>query len=106
MADSWGTASHREGRCVWFDVGWEARGGPPPQAPGGHEAMTASIRMLRKAWPGTTAWWGHLTGTWRAALPSSAGGQALVRAPTRDGLIARIAGAYQAPQPARLAAPA
>jgi hypothetical protein len=68
--------------------------------------MTAGIRVLRRAWPGTTAWWGHLTETWWAALPRAAAAEALISAPTRDTLIAMIAGTYQAPRSAGLASSA
>jgi anti-sigma regulatory factor (Ser/Thr protein kinase) len=29
LADDWGTARHPGGRCTWFDVHWQARGGIP-----------------------------------------------------------------------------
>ena len=33
MSDDWGTIGHLAGRCVWFEVGWAARGGPLLSAP-------------------------------------------------------------------------
>lgn len=57
LAQAWGTATHLGGRSVWFDISWQARGGAPLEAPGGPEGMSASMALLRKAWPGTTVWW-------------------------------------------------
>ena len=43
LADDWGTAAHRGNRWVWIDMQWQARGGPPLQAPGGCEAAGAGL---------------------------------------------------------------
>ncbi len=100
MADDWGTASVAEGRWVWFSVDWQARGGPPLAAPGGTGTAIAAITEIRAAFPGTTAWWGHQTRTWRAVLPEAAAGS-LVSAPTPVRLCQALASAYP-----RLARPA
>jgi anti-sigma regulatory factor (Ser/Thr protein kinase) len=92
VSDGWGTARHPAGRCVWFDVGWQARGGPSLRAPGGVEAMGAGSRVIRRVWPGTTVWWGHVTGTWWAVVPRTAGAAALIDAPTPEVLISKIVG--------------
>jgi serine/threonine-protein kinase RsbW len=106
MSDGWGTAAHLAGRCVWFDMDWRARGGPPLEAPGGHEVMTTDIAVLRRAWPGTTVWWGHLSGAWWAFLPGTTGGKGLVSAPTRDALIPVLSAEYESLHPAGLASSA
>ncbi len=106
MSDGWGTAVHLGGRCVWLDVNWQAKGGPALEAPGGHGVMTADIRALRRAWPGTTVWWGHLSEAWWAALPGVTGVEGLISAPTRDALIPILSTAYQALRPAGLASSA
>jgi anti-sigma regulatory factor (Ser/Thr protein kinase) len=100
MADDWGTASAPEGRWVWFSVDWQARGGPTLAVPGGADTAIVAIAALLAEFPGTTAWWGHQTGTWRAALPGATGAS-LVSAPTPVRLCRALAGAYP-----RLAPPA
>ena len=44
LADDWGTATHPGHRWVWVDIQWQARGGPPLQAPGGCEAVERGHR--------------------------------------------------------------
>jgi hypothetical protein len=100
MADDWGTASARAGRWVWFSVDWQARGGPPLAAPEGTGTAITTSTEIRAAFPGTTAWWGHQTRTWQAALPEAAGGS-LVSASTPVRLRQAVARAYP-----RLARPA
>jgi anti-sigma regulatory factor (Ser/Thr protein kinase) len=87
LADDWGTASRPHRRWVWADVRWEARGGPPLVAPGGLDAAVAGNALVRGAFPGTSVWWGHLTGVWWAAVPGPTGAHALIRASSRDDLI-------------------
>jgi serine/threonine-protein kinase RsbW len=94
MADDWGTASRPNRRWVWADVQWQARGGAPLAAPGGLEAAIASNAMIRKACPGTSIWWGHLTRAWWAAVPGSTNAHGLICAPTRDSLIQSLVRAY------------
>jgi anti-sigma regulatory factor (Ser/Thr protein kinase) len=103
MSDDWGTIGHLAGRCVWFEVGWQAKGGPLLAAPDGHVAMSRDISILRRLWPGTTVWWGHLTQAWWAALPGAAGAETLISAPTMDTLIPGIARTHQASRPTDLA---
>jgi hypothetical protein len=50
--------------------------------------------MVRSAFPGTSIWWGHLTGTWWAAVPGPTNAHALISAPSRDGLIQTLMRAY------------
>jgi anti-sigma regulatory factor (Ser/Thr protein kinase) len=40
LADDWGTASHPDGRCTWFDIQWGVRGGAFP-VPGPAPAQRA-----------------------------------------------------------------
>ena len=86
LADDWGTATHLGHRWVWVDIQWQARGGPPLQAPGGGEAVSAGIASMREAFPGTMIWWGHQTRAWWAAIPGATGASDLVKAPTRGEL--------------------
>jgi serine/threonine-protein kinase RsbW len=106
MSDDWGTAAHRTGRCVWFDVDWQAKGGTLLKAPGGHEAMTADMAVLRRAWPGTAVWWGHLSEAWWAALPCATRSKGLISAPTQEALIPALAAAYESLHPTGLASSA
>jgi anti-sigma regulatory factor (Ser/Thr protein kinase) len=94
VADNWGTASYPNRRWVWADVQWQARGGPLLAAPGGLDAAFASNAMVRKSYPGTSIWWGHLTRAWWAAVPGSTNAHGLLSAPTRDGLLQSLMRAY------------
>ena len=94
VADDWGTASYPNRRWVWADVQWQARGGPLLAAPGGLDAAIESNTMVRKAFPGTSIWWGHLTKAWWAAVPGSTNAHGLLCAPTRDGLLQSLMRAY------------
>ena len=94
VADDWGTASRPNRRWVWADVDWQARGGPLLAAPGGLDAAIASNTMIRKAFPGTSIWWGHLTKAWWAAIPESTNAHGLICAPTRDSLVQSLARTY------------
>jgi serine/threonine-protein kinase RsbW len=91
MAAGWGTASHPEGRWVWFDVDWQARGGPPLAVPGDTVTAIRGVTAIRAAFPGTTYWWGQRTRRWQAALPGTGG---LVSAPTQGLLCQALADAY------------
>ena len=95
MSDDWGTAAHASGRYVWFDVAWQAKGGSLLGAPGGHEALAADVAVLRRAWPGTTVWWGHLSQAWWAALPGATRSTGLMSAPTREALIRNLSASYE-----------
>jgi anti-sigma regulatory factor (Ser/Thr protein kinase) len=101
LADDWGTASRPNRRWVWADVEWQARGGPLLAAPGGLDAAIASNAMIRKAFPGTSIWWGHRTRAWWSAVPESSNTHGLICAPTRDSLIQSLARTY--PRAASLA---
>ncbi|HEY0937189.1 MAG TPA: ATP-binding protein [Trebonia sp.] len=94
LADDWGTASRPNRRWVWADVGWRARGGPLLAAPGGLDAAIASNTMIRKAFPGTSVWWGHLTEAWWAAVPGPTNTHGLICAPTRDSLFHSLVRTY------------
>lgn len=94
LADDWGTASRPNRRWVWADVGWQARGGLPLAAPGGLDAAIASNAMIRKAFPGTSIWWGHRTQAWWAAVPGATNAHGLIRAHTRDSLIHSLVRTY------------
>jgi serine/threonine-protein kinase RsbW len=94
MADDWGTFSFPNRRWVWADVCWQARGGPLLAAPGGLDAAIASNTMIRKAFPRTSVWWGHLTKAWWAAVPGATNAHGLLCAPTQDGLIQSLARTY------------
>jgi serine/threonine-protein kinase RsbW len=91
LADDWGTASHPAGRVVWADVRWQASGGPRLEAPGGLDAAIADITATRRAFPGTTIWWGYLTRAWWATRPGTSG---LISSPTPSGLRKILADAY------------
>jgi serine/threonine-protein kinase RsbW len=106
LADAWGTATHLGGRSVWFDIAWQKRGGPLLEAPSGHEAMSTSMTVLRRAWPGTTVWWGHRTKAFWAALPRVTEAEDLISAGTLDALIPVVAERYPAAKPADLASSA
>jgi serine/threonine-protein kinase RsbW len=94
VADEWGTASRPNRRWVWADVQWQARGGPLPAAPGGLDAAIASNAMVRKAFPGTSIWWGHATKSWWAAVPGSTNAHVLICAPSKDSLIKSLVRSY------------
>ena len=91
LADDWGTASHCAGRVVWADVRWQASGGPRLEAPGGLDAAVADITATRRAFPGTTIWWGYLTQAWWAAHPGASGP---VSSPSPGGLRKVLADAH------------
>jgi anti-sigma regulatory factor (Ser/Thr protein kinase) len=94
LADDWGTASRPNRRWVWADVRWQDGGGPPLAAPGGAEAAIASNAMVRRAFPGSSIWWGHLTRAWWAAVPGSTNAHGLICAPTSAGLVQSLARSY------------
>jgi serine/threonine-protein kinase RsbW len=94
LADDWGTASRPNRRWVWADVEWQARGGPLLAAPGGLDAAIASNAMIRRAFPGTSVWWGHLSQAWWAAVPGSTNAHGLICAATRDSLIQSLMRTY------------
>ena len=50
--------------------------------------------MIRKAFPGTSIWWGHLKKAWWAAIPGPTNAHGLICAPTRDSLIQSLARTY------------
>lgn len=94
VADDWGTVSRPNRRWVWADVAWQARGGLPLAAPGGLDAAVASNAMTRKAFPGTSIWWGHRTRAWWAAVPGATNAHSLICALTRESLIQSLARSY------------
>lgn len=94
VADDWGTAGHPNRRWVWADVRWQARGGTPLTPPGGLDAATASSARIRRAFPGTSVWWGHHTGAWWAAVPGATNVHDLICAPTHDRLLLSLTRAY------------
>ena len=94
VAHDWGTASRPNRRWVWADVDWQARGGPLLSAPGGLDATIAGNAMIRKAFPGTSIWWGQRTGAWWAAIPGPTNVHGLICAPTRDNLIRSLTRGY------------
>jgi hypothetical protein len=91
LADGWGTAGCPAGRWVWADVRWQARGGTALQVPGAAAAALADIALIRRAFPGTTIWWGHRTQAWQAALP---GANTVLTSATRGGLSQILADVY------------
>jgi serine/threonine-protein kinase RsbW len=91
LADDWGTASRPEGRWLWADIRWQAKGGPALQVPGGMDAALPDITLIRRAFPGTTIWWGHQAQAWQAALPGTNG---LLSSATRGGLSRELADVY------------
>ena len=94
VADDWGTASCPNRRWVWADVQWQVRGGLPLAAPGGPDSAIAGNALIRKAFPGTSVWWGHRTEAWWAAVPGSTNTHGLIFAPTRDSLIQSLMRTY------------
>jgi anti-sigma regulatory factor (Ser/Thr protein kinase) len=94
LADDWGTASRLGHRWVWADIAWGPRGGPPLDAPGGADAATGGIKLIRKAFPGTAIWWGYLTRAWWAAVPGAADAGGLIASSTQEGLIRALADVY------------
>jgi serine/threonine-protein kinase RsbW len=94
LADDWGTASRPNRRWVWADIGWQDRGGSLLAAPGGLDAAIASNAIVRRAFPGTSIWWGHLTKAWWAAVPGATNTHGLICAPTRDSLIQSLVRSY------------
>jgi anti-sigma regulatory factor (Ser/Thr protein kinase) len=106
LADDWGSSRHPAGRVVWTDVQWQGRGGPSLQPPGGMDVAIADISALRRAFPGTTVWWGHQTRAWWAALPGATGASGLISSPTLSGLRRLLADAWsRVPRNARGATP-
>jgi len=94
LADYWDTADLPDGRLVWLEMAWAARGGPLLQAPGGHQAAIGVAGALRSQFPGTTIWWGHQSRLWWAALPGAVGETGLLNAPTLDALGTVLTGIY------------
>ena len=98
LSTIWRTTGERPAapnrRWVWADVRWEARGGPLLAAPGGTDAAIASNTMVRKAFPGSSIWWGHQTRTWWAAVPGSTNAHGLICAPTSACLIQSLVRTY------------
>jgi hypothetical protein len=50
--------------------------------------------MIRKTFPGTSIWWGHLTKAWWAAIPEPTNTHGLICAPARDTLIQSLVHPY------------
>ena len=96
LANSWGTARRLKHRWVWADIPWQARGGPSLEAPCGMDAAMADITVIRKAFPGISVWWGHLTKAWWAAVPERANAKCLIRSSSRDGLVQALTNCYPA----------
>jgi hypothetical protein len=96
LADAWGTADLPGGRVVWVDMAWAAKDGPLLEAPGGYQAAIRDAGALRRKFPATTVWWGHLSQLWWAALPGAIGEDGLVHAPTMGALSALLADVYPA----------
>lgn len=94
VADDWGSASRPHRRWVWADIHWQVRGGPLLAAPGGWDAAIASNALIRKAFPGTSVWWGHRTTAWWAAVPGATNTHGLICAPTRDRLVQSLGRTY------------
>jgi serine/threonine-protein kinase RsbW len=94
VADRWGTASRPHRRWVWADIDWQDRGGPLLSAPGGLQTAIASNAAIRRAFPGTSIWWGHLTRTWWAAIPGSTNAHGVICAPTRESLFQALVRTY------------
>jgi anti-sigma regulatory factor (Ser/Thr protein kinase) len=94
LAEDWGTASRPNRRWVWADVRWQERGGLLLEAPGGLDATIAGGKVIRKAFPGTSIWWGHRTQAWWAAVPGATDAHGLLSAPTRDSLLQTLARTY------------
>jgi anti-sigma regulatory factor (Ser/Thr protein kinase) len=94
LADYWDTADLPDGRLVWLEIPWAAKGGPLLQAPGGYQAAFEDVAVLCGQFPRTTIWWGHRSQSWWAALPGVAGEAGLVHAPTVDALSMVLAGLY------------
>jgi anti-sigma regulatory factor (Ser/Thr protein kinase) len=94
LADDWGTADLTNGRMVWLDIAWAAKGGPLLEVPGGYRALIRDVKMLRREFPAVTVWWGHRSALWWAALPGPNGETGLVHSPAMDALTAILANAY------------
>jgi anti-sigma regulatory factor (Ser/Thr protein kinase) len=96
VAEDWGTVSRPNRRWVWADVPWQARGGVPLDAPDDQDTVLAGGGVIRRAFPGSSIWWGHRTKAWWAAVPGATDVHSLINSPTRDGLIWSLARAYPA----------
>ena len=94
LADYWDTADLPDGRLVWLEMAWAAKGGPLLQAPGGDQAAIGVAGALRGQFPGATIWWGHQSRLWWAALPGAVGETGLLNAPTLDALSTVLTGIY------------
>jgi hypothetical protein len=86
LADHWDTADLPDGRLVWLEIPWKAKGGPSLRTPGGYQAAIGGVAALCGQFPRTAIWWGHQTEFWWAALPGAVGEIGVVHAPTLDAL--------------------
>lgn len=105
LADDWGTASCPNRRWVWADVQWQARDGALLTAPGGLDAAVAGNAMIRRAFPGASAWWGHLTRVWWAAVPESTNTHGLICASDLCGVFQSLGRTYPGITRTRLPCP-
>jgi serine/threonine-protein kinase RsbW len=101
LADYWDTVDLPDGRLVWLEMAWAAKGGPLPQPPGGYHAAFGDAGALCGQFPRTTIWWGHQSRLWWAALPGALGDSGVLHAPTLDTLSRVLSGVYPAFPPAR-----
>jgi serine/threonine-protein kinase RsbW len=96
IADHWDTTDLPDGRLVWLEIPWTAKGGPPLRTPRGYQAAIRDVAVLCGQFPKTAIWWGHQTEFWWAALPGAIGEAGIVHAPTLDALSTVLMDAYPA----------
>jgi serine/threonine-protein kinase RsbW len=90
LADHWDTTDFPDGRLVWLEIPWTAKGGLPL----GYQAADGNLAALCGKFPRTAIWWGHQTQLWWAALPGAIGEAGIVHAPTLDALRTTLTGTY------------
>jgi serine/threonine-protein kinase RsbW len=68
LSASTGFSGDVNGRLVWADVPWAARGGMPPQDSGWDQTGAAGLEVLRLRFPQVPAWFGQSTKQWWAMV--------------------------------------
>lgn len=72
LAAAWGRAGDVGWHWVWADVHWPAGASGTATMSGRAEAAEQELAMLRRAYPGSTGWYGPETRTWCGSLPGAA----------------------------------
>jgi len=91
MSAAWGTAGDADTRWLWADVHWRSRGGSLPTTPIGSNDAGTQLAAIRRAHPGTLAWYSEQSGNWHATLPEPRDASDALAAPSLAALTRMLA---------------